>query len=186
MPLLIYVILGHLFVCCCFFNNIAFHCRNMPWYFSHFDGHLGCFEKLFFTNNVLMTFFMSSCALAKWTAFLKQGSFSEPQNKEGNWNNYFLTFLWKVYEKHHSRCINEKLIHFIKWCLRILGLNSLYKWLRKLLVYSLGARLLWVCTISIFLDTEDTRRALPSGYTNYTHTNNAVPWCCQQTQQSYF
>lgn len=36
-----------------------------------------------------MTFFMSSCALAKLTAFLKQGSSSEPQNKESNWNNYF-------------------------------------------------------------------------------------------------
>lgn len=130
------------------------------------------FWKKFFTNNVLMTFSMSSCALAKWTAFLKQGSFSEPQNKEGNWNNYFLTFLWEVFEKHHSRCINEKLIHFIQWCLRILGLNSLHKRLRKLLGYSLGARLLWVCTISIFLDTDSTRHALPSGYTNYTHTNN--------------
>lgn len=81
-------------------------------------------------------------------------------------------FQWKMNEKHHSRCINEKLIHFIQWCLRILGLNSLHKWLRKLLGYSLGARVLWTCTISIFLYTDGTSCALSNHCANYTHTNN--------------
>lgn len=124
-----HVVVGHLFF---FHSCVAFHCRNIPrfiFFFSWWSFRL--FWKVFFLrNNAIMTFFMSPCVPAKWAAFLSQ--FPPLNCRKGKiigGTIFSSSHGW--FSEHHSRCTHEKLIYFIQWGLRTLGLNSLHKWLRK-------------------------------------------------------